>query len=601
VTSPGPERLRADPPEPALSPLTRSTPARPKPARPSAQQGPDKDHGSVNPIFPEMARLELDDLLVQLVERAQDVMATRDRLKGLLQATRLVAAELALPVVLRQIVESARELVEASYGALGVIGEGGGLAQFIHVGISAAVAESIGGLPRGHGILGLLIDDPQPLRLDELQLHGAASGFPPHHPPMRSFLGVPIRIRDEVYGNLYLTDKRDGEPFTAEDEELVTALAITAGVAIENARLFEEISRRQRWQQASARITTALLSPDAPDALGLVKDEARRLVDADDVAVTQPAADPGDSIGALVRASGPVLLADARAGRRPVLDEALHPDVGPAMAVPLASVGRAATGRPAATLTVTRRRDREPFTTSDLDLLTHFGEHAALALELGQARADAERVHVLEDRDRIARDMHDHVIGRVFGAGMSAHGLTRWIPDPVGRRRLAAHVDDLDAVIRDIRTSIFALDHDPVQAWSLSARVQQVVSEAVGHLGFAPIVHLDSGIELPAGSATEHNLLAVLREALSNVARHAGASRVEVTLTGGEVIELTVLDDGRGMPASRRGPTLTGGHGLANMSDRAAAVGGTLAIATGTGTGEGAGTRLRWSAPVSCE
>jgi signal transduction histidine kinase len=551
------------------------------PARAPAAKGADYDRGSVTQIFPEMARLELDELLVQLVERAQDVLATRDRLKVLLDATRLVAAELALPVVLRQIVESARGLVEASYGALGVIGEGGGLAQFIHVGISARAAERIGDLPQGHGILGLLIDDPVPLRLDELAAHHAASGFPPHHPPMRSFLGVPIRIRDEVYGNLYLTDKKDGEAFTAEDEELVTALAITAGVAIENARLFEEVTRRQRWQQASARITTALLSPDAPDSLELVKDEARRLVDADDVSVTPPASHPGGS----EHGSNPA--AAAPPGER-------RSTTGSALSVPLASVGRAAAGRPAAILTVTRCRDREPFSAADLDLLTHFGEHAALALELGQARADAERVHVLEDRDRIARDMHDHVIGRVFGAGMSAHGLTRWIPDPVGRRRLAAHVDDLDAVIRDIRTSIFALDHDPVQAWSLSARVQQVVSEAVGHLGFAPTVHLDSGIALPAGSATEHNLLAVLREALSNVARHAGAGAVEVTLTGGPMIELVVVDDGRGMPGPRRAPTLAGGHGLANMSERAESVGGTFTITTAAG----AGTRLRWSAPV---
>jgi signal transduction histidine kinase len=281
------------------------------------------------------------------------------------------------------------------------------------------------------------------------------------------------------------------------------------------------------------------------------------------------------------------------------------------MAVPLSPVGRAAppggvgavAGASGAgsvapgsslVLTVSRKPGRDPFTAADLDLLTHFGEQAALALELGQARADAERVLVLEDRERIAQDMHDHVIGRLFAAGMSAHGLSRWIADPAGRRKLAAHVDDLDAVIRDIRTSIFALDHDPVLAWGLPARVQQVVSESVGHLGFAPTVHVDSGIELPTGSATERNLLAVLREALANVARHADARSVEVTLTGGTTIDLTVDDDGRGLPDQRRGPSLAGGHGLANMADRAGSLGGTCSVSSR----EGGGARVHWCAPA---
>jgi signal transduction histidine kinase len=441
--------------------------------------------------------------------------------------------------------------------------------------MSAADAHVVGDLPRGRGILGVLIQDPKPLRLDDLHAHAAATGFPPHHPPMRSFLGVPIRIRDEVYGNLYLTDKVGGGAFTAEDEELVTALAITAGVAIENARLFEELSRRQRWQEASARITTALLSPDSPDPLAVVMDEGRRLVDADGVTVTSAGGGPNQV------QPGRVLTVPLSSPR-------------PAPSADAAAPGGSASGGSGAALTVTRAQDREPFTASDVDLLTHFGEQAALALELGQARADAERVLVLEDRDRIARDMHDHVIGRLFAAGMSAHGLTRWISDPAGRRKLSSHVDDLDAVIRDIRTSIFALDHDPVLAWGLPARVQQVVSEAVGHLGFAPTVHLDSGVDVLAGSATERNLLAVLREALANVARHAGARSVEVTLTGGASVDLTVEDDGRGLPQHRRAPTVSGGHGLANMADRATTVGGTFSI---TSREEG-GTRMHWTAPA---
>jgi two-component system, NarL family, sensor histidine kinase DevS len=564
VTSAGRDRAPRSHPTPAIAAVDPHVPATaPLPALSPA-----------TPIFPEVARLELDELLVQLVDRAQDVMATRDRLNGLLHATRLVAAELALPVVIRQIVESARDLVQATYAALGVIGADGELCQFVNAGMSAADARDVGDLPRGRGILGVLIKDPRPLRLGDLHAHAAASGFPPYHPPMRSFLGVPIRIRDEVYGNLYLTDKVGGGAFTAEDEELVTALAITAGVAIENARLFGELSRRQRWQEASARITSALLSPDSPEPLAVVMDEGRRLVAADGVALTAPGEQNQARAGLVLTVPlalrGLTQASDASVANGSVAD---------------ASV---------VALTVTREQDREPFTASDLDLLTHFGEQAALALELGQARADAERVLVLEDRDRIARDMHDHVIGRLFAAGMSAHGLTRWISDPAGRRKLSSHVDDLDAVIRDIRTSIFALDHDPVLAWGLPARVQQIVSEAVGHLGFAPTVHLDSGVDVPAGSLTERNLLAVLREALANVARHAGARSVEVTLTGGASLDLTVEDDGTGLPEHRPAPTLSGGHGLANMAERATTIGGTFCV---TSREEG-GTRMHWSVPA---
>lgn len=564
----------------------------------------------------EVARLELDELLIQLVARAQDVITTRDHLKGLLLATRRVTAELALPVVLRQIVESARALVDASYATLGVVGGGSGRARFVHDGKAPQTVSGTDAAPWGAGVLDALIETPRLLRLVDVHEHPTSFGLP-GHPPLHSFLAVPIRIKDEVFGSLCLTDKAGGGQFTGEDEELVTVLAATAGAAIENARLFEEVSRRQRWQEASARITTALLSaPDSPDALILVMTEGRRLVDADDATITRSGpqreedlevvAAVGEAVGRLagttmtlrgsvtelVRTLGPVAFRDVQTDGRVPPDCTPHPGLGPVIAVPLTSADR-----PKLVLMLARAGGREPFTDSDIDLIAHFGEHVALALNLAQARADSERLRVFEDRDRIARDMHDHVIGRLFGAGMSAHGLARWIVDPAGRRKLAGLVDDLDAVVRDIRTSIYALDHDAEQVWGLPARVQQVISEAIGYLGFAPDVRIDSGIDLPAKSLTADHLLAVLREALANVARHAGATTAQVTVTAGPTLDLIIIDNGRGIPEERGGRTASGGNGLVNMAERAADLGGTFAITPGPA----GGTRLHWSAPMASD
>jgi len=563
------------------------------------------------PVFADVARLELDDLLEQLVGRAQEVLTTRDRLRGLLQATRSVAAARALPVVLRQIAESARELLDARYAALGVVGCDGGLTEFIHVGMEATTVAEIGELPRGRGILGRLIADPQPLRIESISEHAASYGFPPHHPPMRSFLGVPIRIRGEVYGNLYVTDKTTAARFSDDDEELATALASTAAVAIENARLFEEVSRRQRWQEATASVATTLLQESDVDPLAAVMTQGRVLVAADEVIVTRPTtADPdlveslmtdeagrGHRVAALLPMAGSVVERVAVGGSVTTAEEsvcrsvaagtALADDVGSIISVPL---GPAEDG---AVLTVLRRTGQGCYSPDDTAMLSHFAEQATVCLELARARADTERLRVLEERDRIARDMHDHVIGRLVGAGLQVQALNRWITDTGGRRTLASHADQLDAAIRDIRTTIYALDGDPRQTWSLPARVQQVISEAVRHLGLTLEVSIDSDLDLGDDDRTVDDLLAVLRESLANIAKHADARRVQIILTGGTSVELTVTDDGRGRPAA---PDRSGsGHGLMNMAARAAARGGSFSI-TDNPTG---GTIIHWGVPLS--
>jgi transcriptional regulator with GAF, ATPase, and Fis domain len=202
-------------------------------------EGPARHDSGAGPAltFPDLPRLELDQLLGQLIERAQEVIATQGRLRGLLHANQLIVGDLALPTVLRHIVEAARELVGARYVALGVISPDGGLAEFVHTGMPDDAVERIGHLPQGKGLLGALIEDPHPIRLRRITDDPRSTGFPPGHPPMSSFLGVPIRLRDEVFGNLYLSESTRGE-FSAEDEDLMKALAATAAVAIENARLY---------------------------------------------------------------------------------------------------------------------------------------------------------------------------------------------------------------------------------------------------------------------------------------------------------------------------------------------------------------------------
>ena len=363
-------------------------------------------------------------------------------LHKLVDAVISLSAGLELATVLQRIIDAAMDLVDARYGAIGVLDESrSGLAEFVTAGIDADTHRLIGDLPKGHGILGLLIADPRPLRLPDLREHPDSYGFPPHHPPMRSFLGVPILVRQEVFGNLYLTDKQSGEAFTDIDEELTVALAGAAGVAIENARLHARI-------------------------------------------------------GELV---------------------------------------------------------------------------------------------LLEDRERIAKDLHDTVIQRLFATGLSLQGTARLAERPDVRARIQDAVEDLDVTVKHIRTVIFGLETTSTRGDGLRHKAMTLTREASGALGFLPEVTFEGAIDTLVPDDLGREVLATMREALSNVARHAGATRVGVHLVAGPEIVLRITDNGRGMPEQP-----SAGLGLRNMASRAEALGGRFEVRAG----DGGGTVIDWAVPV---
>jgi signal transduction histidine kinase len=554
------------------------------------------------PILPQ---LRLDDLLAELQSRLQAVLSTRDRVHALLEAVVAVGANLELEAVLHKIVEAAVSLVQARYGALGVIGAGDRLAEFIPVGLEEAQIAEIDQWPQGRGILGRLIRDPRPLRLVDLAADPHSFGFPAGHPPMRSFLGVPIRIRDEVYGNLYLTEKEGGEPFDEEDETLLVALAAAAGVAIENARLYEEARRQERWLRATAEVTHELLSgAESSQVLALVTTRALELSGADLVTLAVPTGDgqrlvnthvagegaskalglvlpAGESLSGQVIATGTAVSVEDFSA-----DERVHPvarenmPLGWAVLLPLGAPGNVR-----GVLTLGRDAGSLPLPRQAMEMVTTFAAQAGIALELAEHRQDSERLAVLQDRDRIARDLHDLVIQRLYATGMSLQGTVPLITRPEVGDRVSSAVDALDETIREIRSTIFSLQsHSDAKRHGLRAKILDVVEEMTVPLGFAPSLRLvgplDEEVTLDAG---EH-LLGALREALSNAARHAAASKVEVSVECGSDLVLRVRDNGKGLAGSTRR------SGLANLAERASGLGGVLRI----GPGANGGTELEW-------
>jgi signal transduction histidine kinase len=555
--------------------------------------------------FPDAPRSELERSIEELITHANRVLTTQERLRELLRATRIVVEQIELDRVLRTIVEAAVSLSSARYGALGVIAPTGGLEQFIHVGMPEDLATKIGHLPEGRGILGAVIDSGASIRLEHLGEDARSAGFPAHHPPMNSFLGVPVVVRGEVFGNLYLTDKSEG-PFTSEDEELVAALAATAGIAIDNARLFAESRRRERWSAALAEISSTLLSGDVDEPLAVVVETVAAAVGAELACLVRPL---GDSLlievargvgaeaiqGTVVPAEGSLVVQALESGA-PVVVESLAPREGQAESIPTGptvAVPLFADGRPLGALTISRPVGSERFTTADLEMAADFARQTSVAIAFARARLDRQQLELVEERTRIARDLHDHVIQRLFGAGLALQSASN-LADPALAARIAEQVDAIDAAISEIRTVVFTLQSRPaVERPGLRHRVLDVVTAAAPALGWSPRLAFAGAVDLFVDDELADDVVAVVREGLANAARHARAGRgdVRVEIADGRLLVL-VEDDGEGLP-----PNLTRSSGTGNLAERAASRGGTFALAPA----DPRGTRLEWSVPFTDE
>ncbi|GAA2292750.1 sensor histidine kinase [Streptomyces violaceusniger] len=530
------------------------------------------------------------------------------RLPRLLEAMRSLGTGPDAHTVLDRIVRTAAELVGARRAAIGVhhtegdAAAGHGLADVVTYGVTEADRE----------------------RCAELLADARRTGTPlaaePLGPaqPLGPSLTVPLRVGEEIFGVLCLAEKRDGGPFTDSDRHLVEVLATEAGIAIGHTRVQGATRQRERWIEGSVAVTQAVLSGGAGDGPAVVAEKARELADAAVGIVLLPE-DGGDGLKAVAVAADersgllgavlparspavprllagqPVLIEDPAAD--PLLGTGVPGRYGPSMMVPLSSGDRVL-----GVLATARERDAGPFTATERTLAAQFAAQAAVALVLAEAQHDRERLAVLEERDRIARDLHDLVVQRLFATGMLLESAGRQSDAPEVRERIERAVEELGATIQEVRTAIFALQQTPPETPpGLRGRVLREVRAAAVPLGFQPSLTFVGPVDDLVLSATGAHLVAALREALSNAFRHARAERIEVVVDatarladGRPAVRLTVADDGVGVPADGRR------SGLANLARRAEALGGSSAFGPGLGE-DGRGTAVVWEAPLPSE
>ncbi|HXF37634.1 MAG TPA: GAF domain-containing sensor histidine kinase, partial [Actinomycetota bacterium] len=475
-------------------------------------------------------------------------------------------------------------------------------------GITEEERARIGDPPTGRGVLGLLITERRIVRIEDIASHPRSVGFPPNHPRMRSFLGGPVTARGRVYGNIYLTEKRGAPAFTEEDERALEILAAQAGVAIENARLYEEAQRRARWLDAVREIANEVLAgADADHVLATIADRARELAGADLATIAVPArpdeleiraavgAHAAELLGATFPIEGSVSGEVMRTGRSETLADAaadLHRpqpivrlgDLGPAILVPLTGPDRAL-----GTLAVANLRGGRPFTDEDLRLVETFASQAALALEHDLAQRERQRLVVLEDRERIAKELHDGAIQALFAVGMGLEAAAALSSDAEVSKRIEGAVEELDRVIRDLRNYIFGLRPGILADRQLDQALRDLAEGFQERSGVITVVDVDPEIaaELSTKAA---GVVQMAREALSNVGRHAEATTCRLSLRrDGHRAVLEIDDDGRGFdPAAAR----TGGQGLGNLRDRARALGGDASVESVPGEGTTVRVRL---------
>ncbi|MGQ4601397.1 GAF domain-containing protein [Nocardia sp. R6R-6] len=579
-------------------------------------QGPSADFGLDGrpPVIGALAPSRLRELLAEVQDRIAEIVGVRDQMDRLIEAMLVVTAGLDLDNTLRTIVHAAIELVDARYGALGVRETdqtSRQLAEFVYEGIDDRTRVLIGDLPRGHGVLGLLFEQPKPIRLADLSAHPSSVGFPADHPPMKTFLGVPVQVRDEIFGNLYLTEKADGQEFTEDDEVVVQALAAAAGIAIANARLYEESRIRQQWLEATQDVATVVLAGGEPsEVLELITERALMATQSACVFLALPEDPemPSDEVSELVVVSAAGTDAGKIVGQRiPVHgsptgaafrdNEGISADepsaglrldspmkYGPALTSPLRA-GQSVIG----VLTVMRSAGTPALDAVGRTMMTAFANQAALALQLANSQRTMRELDVVSERDRIARDLHDHVIQRLFAVGLSLQGTAQRARAPEIKSRLTETIDDVQTIVQDIRHSIFDLHSSTsAEAPVLRKRLHAVVAEMTAETELRTSIRLAGPVSVLTSTMFDH-VEAVLREALSNVVRHAHASAVSIKLTIGDDVILEITDNGIGLPEdiSRR-------SGLDNMAARTHAAGGSFSATPGPTSG----TVVRWSVPL---
>ncbi|WP_231987023.1 MULTISPECIES: GAF domain-containing protein [unclassified Mycobacterium] len=544
-------------------------------------------------------------------EQLDELVAERQQMGQLLQVAIEIGSDLELDAVLHRILAAAIGMTGARYGAIGVWSSEGTLASFVHSGMDADTVGLVGHLPVGKGVLGALRDRTEPLRLAQLSDHPAAVGFPEHHPPMGAFLGMPVIIRGAVFGSLYVTDDRPGHAFSEADEVTVRALASAASVAIDNARLFDRVRAGARWTDASREISTALLTESQPDLppLQLIAERAAELTDAEQAIVLVPADPdlPSDEVDRLVVSAAVGLHANAVLGQevpvrgsttgevfrsgRPLLTETFRrpipafTDVGerPAILMPLRSDQQTL-----GVIVVARNSEARPFDEEHLDLVRDFADHAAIALTLATERRNARDLSVLVDRERIARDLHDQVISRVFAVGMELQGVVARLRSPQLAARVTESVDELQAVIGDIRRTVFDLQHPQARRRSFSERVQDAFGRLTGDDNEGTTLRMAGTMTAVSDELAAH-AEAVIREALGNAVRHSRAASIAVEVTVTDELLIEVTDDGSGTRPDHQSRC-----GMDAITRRARDLGGDCAITSPPG----GGTRVRWSAPL---
>ncbi len=544
------------------------------------------------------------------VDSGRRVARFPDRKDMLLEAGLTLASELSLPMVLQRIVDLAAQVTDARYGALGVIGERDTLVEFVTTGIPAKKRRAIGNLPTGRGVLGVLIHEPRPVRIKNIADHPQSVGFPANHPLMRSFLGAPVQAMGRVFGNIYLAEKRSAEEFSQEDEDSLAILATQAGVAIANASLYEEVRSRERWLDALRDIMASVLSgAKAESLLETIAARARDLAAADAATVVTSSSTPGQLVvsaaagsraselrghavplegsisGAVIRSGEGMIFDDVGQdprGYQPVISLGRH---GPAFFVPLRVPGGVA-----GTLMVANLKGGKPFSEETRRLVASLADSASVALDYDRVQSELRRLGLLEERERIAKELHDGIIQSLFAVGMSLQGTALTTGKTEATERIERAVEQLDGVIRDLRNYIFGLRPGILADRQLDQALHNLGDEMQSRSREHVEVSVDAALAAML-STRSADIVQLTREALSNVARHAKAAHASVRLErAGSQAVLYVEDDGVGFRPRNDSP----GNGLHNMRERAAKLGGALEITSAAGKG----TTLRVSFPV---